>query len=849
MAEIGPYATVSTGLDIAGLRDTIHILKTAVNRFDHDPTVRSAAQRITAAIPNHDDTGQIAAIYHWLLTYVAFRKDPSQKELIESPAKILRKVESGQPVGIDCDDFVVLAGALLQALGHDVRFAIEGTQQAGIFEHIHLEVYDESAGQWYAFDPALSNAPLGTPLQGLLSRWVESARSGAVGWPPAIGVIDAELGDTHPCAIGLAPDDYPLGAVVHVGDRQWVRDGAEDNGARYWRYAGWLGTDAAVGQNKEISIDIVDGAPVESLAGNHALGKVEPITVTFHRSQEKTVESERVGLEPIEMESRVRDYSNENQEIYILLTQPDINPVRLRRLFGFRRPPSEREKWRREYWRNADFQSSLPLETQVTLGKDYIKVPMPGFTDGNSAAQLLEHFYQWRPGRLPFGGGDPGGAPPSWKDLVPDPDELFGRGFGQGLWSQLAGSILQDNISVQALIDFGMILTGRDLAPELNGTNLAASVMISSDMFFQESRMQQGTLGEPITIGAIMAIIMGVLSAIAAITTGIAKIVEGAKEVADPIIGLMAEWETKRKQLGEDAAAAAEQARNIRNSMEGWSDDPVGEGQDWLEGYRDNQQTSMTIAIARDALDRYYLDVLQWGFSASNTRLYRAEIKKIAQLGPMFYLLAKERTLRDLRQLKISALAGMTGAFESYKLMLDDMKAAGDLIQAWADEYASLPFDTDNIEIPGAPDPNPPTDLPPGNYPWEKEDDPPENPFLNEDELGDIFDREKKEGAASGITWSVAGDEIVGWAGPVIPEKEMQRVTVAPGISVDIAPGAGGTNEVTIDEETGRIDVIRRETIGAGIKAFVRNHPIIAAAGAVGTGYGLFRLFKKMRGA
>jgi len=789
------------------------------------------AHEITAAVPSHDHTGEIAAVYQWLLTYIPFRKDTAQKELIESPVKVIEKVRSGKSVGIDCDDYLVLAGSLLQALGHPIRFAIEGTVQPGIYEHIHLEVFDESAGQWYAFDPSLSNAPLGTPMQGLVSRWVESSKQGPVGYPPPVGTIDAELGDTHPCAIGLAPDDYPPGAIVHVGNRRWVRDGAKKSGARYWRFAGQLEQGGEM-KPTNLSLEIIDSPAARAEATSSTLG-----AVTTKQGTLEVLESvlstgrEPAGRQPAGMESRSIDYSNQNQELYILLTQPDADPRRLRRLFGFKRPPLEREKWWRHFWREADFQEALPIETQVTLGKDYIKVPMPGFVDGNTASGILTYFVQFAPSEIPPGGRGPGeDSGPGWADLVPDPDSFFGKDFKQGLWTELAASMLMNNMTLQSLIDVGYVLTGQDLAPGLNNTDAAKSIIVSSDLLLNEARnLTQGTLGEGATLAIIIAILSAIATAITAVGKAISKIIEAAKQVAEPVVGAINEVKTQSEEMGRDAAAAAHKANEIQDAMRGYADDPIGDAEQWLENFRDGQIEAMNLSIARDALDRFYKLISQYGFSAAQASEFRTLINELASRGPMFYLISKERVLREMRELKIASLNGVANARESFDLMLHDMRAAGGLIKLWAEEYAALPFDAGHIEIPGAPDPNPPGELPEGNYPYTDADEPPENPFLDEQELGDRFDQEVTASTQPGYDWAGAASKQ--WSG--------ERVSVSPGISVDVAPGAGGKNEVTIlDEEGGIFDVSKRD------QGFAAEHPIVAATAIGGVGWGLWKLYQ-----
>lgn len=848
MAEIGPYATVSTGLDIAGLRDTIHILKAAINRFDHDPTVRSAAQRITAAIPNHDDTGEIAAVYHWLLTYIAFRKDPSQKELIESPAKILKKVQSGQPVGIDCDDFVVLAGSLLQALGHDIRFAIEGTEQAGVFEHIHLEVFDEAASQWYAFDPSLSNAPLGTPLQGLLSRWVESARSGPVGFPPPIGVIDAELGDTHPCAIGLAPDDYPLGAVVHVGDRQWVRDGAEDNGARYWRYAGWLGTDRAMSGDKEISIDIIEGGTCIDIA-NDRLGQANTVSIAPGTIPEVGLQPgtiPKVGLQPGTIDRQLQYLAN--PEIYILLTQPNVNPLALRRAFGFASSPAERRQYRAELTKVRAEQADRYVD-DVMNDPSEVKIADPGYIDGDSAAEIFEYFGGFLPEERP---PIPPEDPPSgmedftwWKDFWPGPEEL---GFSRDPWFDLEADQLLATATVQQGLEFIQAFTGINVAPELYGTAEANTFRFDLENLDQPLAVGLGRY----KFGDIFRFIKGVIKKIAKwIWSKITWVSRKVRQVAKPIVCAIVTAKAG-KEAGKFACKIITVTDSVHDAISGhrsWK----ASGRAFKKFFGQAKSAAIEYAIAQADLERLYEFVERYGFDSPEAAPFREAVEMLAAQGGDIYVFVKGFCLQALTEIKQQALDIGGRAMKAFDDLVEEMLAAGGVIAEWAREYADLPFDAENLDVPGTPPTAPPDTLPPGQYPYTSEDaenpegEPGWDPNIDEDEVaedfGEILDEQARGASASGLSWWGAG---VQWSGETKRDLYRKPIGRDPGRGpdVDLPPMD------TLPDYNPNIDPFV-QPVGDRITTFVSAHPIITTAGVAGAGFGLFKLFKywKIRGA
>jgi len=239
-AAIGPYAVSTVPDTIDSLKATVDLLRKQIRRYSRKPEIREAAHEITANVPSQDSTAEIAAVYNWLRTNISFRADPAGAELIECPLKIIAKVRDGLPVGLDCDDFSLLAGSLLEALGHEVKLKMIGTTPSR-YEHVSLLVLDDQAGRWIDFDLAIPDAPLGATYDEPAARWIESV-DGRLAGPPAAGELHVDLAGAHPSRLGMQPESYPRGYQLTIGPDVWIRDGSESgDGARYWRKGAGLG--------------------------------------------------------------------------------------------------------------------------------------------------------------------------------------------------------------------------------------------------------------------------------------------------------------------------------------------------------------------------------------------------------------------------------------------------------------------------------------------------------------------------------------------------------------------------------------------------------------------------------
>lgn len=128
LASLPGGSRQSTRATLRIMRNTVREAKT------HYPLIQLARQiTLAAGVPQKDWTGEARAIQQWVRDRIRYVRDPAGLELVQTPEETLR-IKSG-----DCDDKSVLAGTLLQAIGHPVRFRAVGISAPKQYQHVFPE--------------------------------------------------------------------------------------------------------------------------------------------------------------------------------------------------------------------------------------------------------------------------------------------------------------------------------------------------------------------------------------------------------------------------------------------------------------------------------------------------------------------------------------------------------------------------------------------------------------------------------------------------------------------------------------------------------------------------------------
>ena len=117
----------------------VRILTDLIEDGMRDEVVRQKTVQIlnNAGVRGHDELGEIRAITRWVQTNMIYRKDGYGVEFFHTARRLIRDIEEGKSAG-DCDDFVILGGALLGSIGYPVGALIVDSNNDGIMNHVML---------------------------------------------------------------------------------------------------------------------------------------------------------------------------------------------------------------------------------------------------------------------------------------------------------------------------------------------------------------------------------------------------------------------------------------------------------------------------------------------------------------------------------------------------------------------------------------------------------------------------------------------------------------------------------------------------------------------------------------
>ena len=139
-----------------GTRETLEQIQEIIYEGIKDFYVRQKAIDILIerGIRPKDYLGEIKALFEWVQQNIRYTKDPYRVEVLHTPRRML-ELRAG-----DCDDMTILLGAMLESIGHPIRFVIVGPDisRPKVFSHIYLEV--KYKNKWIPLD-ATTPYPMG----------------------------------------------------------------------------------------------------------------------------------------------------------------------------------------------------------------------------------------------------------------------------------------------------------------------------------------------------------------------------------------------------------------------------------------------------------------------------------------------------------------------------------------------------------------------------------------------------------------------------------------------------------------------------------------------------------------
>lgn len=125
-----------------GTRETLKLMATLAKRGKVSPPVYAKARELVAHLPPKDWRGQVDAIYTFVRDAVRYVSDVDGMEGLQTPDVTL-EILAG-----DCDDKVILLGALLTSIGHPVQFCAVKVDDEKDFSHVAARTLMGTAWVW-----------------------------------------------------------------------------------------------------------------------------------------------------------------------------------------------------------------------------------------------------------------------------------------------------------------------------------------------------------------------------------------------------------------------------------------------------------------------------------------------------------------------------------------------------------------------------------------------------------------------------------------------------------------------------------------------------------------------------
>jgi transglutaminase-like putative cysteine protease len=137
--------------------ESVEVIKNLIDEGKKDIVVRTLAEKLTQYIKPKDYKKEIYAIYNFVTRRLRYTKDIHRVETVHSARELLRRHRKAA----DCDDFVILTGALLQAVGHAVRIVIIGNNPSDKEDYSHIYLQTRLKNRWVALDGSVPGAAVG----------------------------------------------------------------------------------------------------------------------------------------------------------------------------------------------------------------------------------------------------------------------------------------------------------------------------------------------------------------------------------------------------------------------------------------------------------------------------------------------------------------------------------------------------------------------------------------------------------------------------------------------------------------------------------------------------------------
>ena len=141
-----------------GAPQTIDVMRQAALDSQKNLAVRQLAEAACSQLDSKDYTSEYLALYNVLLQRCRYMRDPRTVELVRAPYLVAQEILQGGRPNLDCDDMAAMLGALVLAVGGNVRFVTVAFRNAFYqgqrqYSHVFAQALEPRTGLWIILDP------------------------------------------------------------------------------------------------------------------------------------------------------------------------------------------------------------------------------------------------------------------------------------------------------------------------------------------------------------------------------------------------------------------------------------------------------------------------------------------------------------------------------------------------------------------------------------------------------------------------------------------------------------------------------------------------------------------------
>jgi transglutaminase-like putative cysteine protease len=117
----------------------ISAIQFVIEQFGRDPRIRAATLPLLTSRINNDIRSHANTVAQWVMRKMVYLPDPDGGEFIQTPLVLLNTIAKKGVAYGDCDDHVVLLGAMLTSIGIPARAVAVKLHGAAHYNHVVVE--------------------------------------------------------------------------------------------------------------------------------------------------------------------------------------------------------------------------------------------------------------------------------------------------------------------------------------------------------------------------------------------------------------------------------------------------------------------------------------------------------------------------------------------------------------------------------------------------------------------------------------------------------------------------------------------------------------------------------------